>query len=228
MGAVLPGIWVYVQSSPARAACTSSHSNVEGANKANTSVFGNRANILINSITYSQLNTWIARSVFVWGGGLDSNGKFLNDVEVGWIGNTSGHTNPTLYFEWVDRGTDSHVRYSSDLTNDIGANHGFKVQDANGDKIWTAYYKSSTQAFDSSPVMNFNNGEAITNSERNNTCDTQYAHFNNLKTCNTHNPCSWSVYGNLQCFAITGTTDYKFYKISDSEHYVQNNVTTTC
>ena len=217
---MLPGV-LSLMTLRASAACTTSHSNVEGNNTGNTAVFGNRGDISINSgINYSGLSNSIHRSLFVRGSGTSSSGGFLNDVEVGWTANNGGHTNPQLYFEWVDRGTDTNVRFNRDLTSAIGTNPNFRVQDSNGDMIWSAFYGSESNNFDNTPVLNFSVGRAITNSERRNTCDSQFAHFNNLRACLIRNPCTWPTYSVLSCYAVTGTTNYNFAKISDAEHLV--------
>ena len=211
---------IYVLGGPApiaSAACEANHQNLEGNNTGNTNIFGNRGGIFVNSgIDYNDLHSSIHRSLFVWGGGLSSSGKFLNDVEVGWTAGQSSGTFPFSYTEWVNRGVDSGVHHELDLV--VGATYNFRVQDGDGNNLWT-FFQNSTD-LGQSALMNFNDGRAITNSERRNTCDSGYAHFTSLQTCNTHTPCSWLTYGVLACYS-DDMTGYLFDKIDNSQHFVR-------
>jgi hypothetical protein len=211
---------VFILAGPApvaSAACTSSHQNVEGQNTGNTSIFGNRGGVYVNAgIDYPGLNNSIHRSLFVWGGGLDSNGKFLNDVEVGWTAHQPSGVFPFSYTEWVNRGVDSGLRHELELAIDSTPN--LRVQDGDGNNLWT-FFQGSTD-LGQSALMNFNDGRAITNSERRNTCDSGYAHFTSLKTCNTRNSCTWLTYGVLACYS-DNMSGYLFDKIDNSQHFVR-------
>lgn len=190
---------------------------MEGQNTGNTNIFGNRGDIFVNSgFNYGDLNNSIHRSLFVWGGGLDSNGKFLNDVEVGWTANNGSHTLPVSYTEWVNRGVDSGIKFEVNLS--VGATYNFRVQDGDANNLWTFFQE--TTDLGQSTLMNFDDGRAITNSERRNTCDSGFAHFTLLKTCNTHNPCSWLTYGVLACYA-DDMSGHLFDKIDNSQHFVR-------
>ena len=199
------------QPPPALAACDPNvHQNVEGTNNGNLSVFGNRGGIFVNSgIDYPALNDSIHRSLFVFG---SSN----NWVEVGWTAKNGGHTFPISYTEWKNRGVDSGIKFEQSVA--VGATPNFRVQDGDGNNLWTFFVGSTDLG--QSALMNFNSGRAVTNSERRDTCDSGYAHFTSLKTCNTHNSCSWLTYGVLACYA-DNMPSYLFDKIDDSQHFVR-------
>jgi hypothetical protein len=204
---------------PALAACDDyPHHNIHGANPQQERR-GNRGGILINDIDYGELHASIHRSLFVVS---DS----YNMVEVGWTANNGSHSGPTVFREYVNRGSDSGPLYDSKALAH-GDYYNFRVQDGDNNTIFTYYVDSDD--IGQSGNMNFSRGTLLTNSERRNPCDTWYAHFKNLKQCNNANPCDWTAYSDLSCYFFPpGSDNYKFDEISVQEHYVRTGGGITC
>jgi len=181
-----------------------------------TQMYGNKADVLVNNVDFSALNAAIFRSLFVIG-------SAGNDVEVGWTAHNLNATNPTLYIEWVDHGTNHGPFYHGGLV--AGTTHNLKIQDANADGIYSAYI--DTAYFAQTGTMNFTQGRVEVNTERNNTCDTAYSHFTNLKDCRTPSPCTYNTYSNLQLWR-NDMADYYCNKIDDSQYFVQKGTATSC
>jgi len=173
---------------PAYADCGYHKANVMGYDQNNYTVYGNRAQIYVNkSSTIASLVGAIHRSLFVVG-------SVGNDVEVGWTANNGGYSNPVVYFEYINRGTDSGIRFYTGYQLDHDTNFNFYVQDANGDRVWSAYVDGETTNFDSSPTMDFSYGNPETNSEHRYKCDSLFTDMYNIHRCTTHGSCTWTNY----------------------------------
>ncbi|HEV2371852.1 MAG TPA: hypothetical protein VGS19_06755 [Streptosporangiaceae bacterium] len=190
----------------------STHQNVEGDdNGPGQTAYGNQGMIATNSQgTLNGTRAQVSRSLFIW----FSPG---NDVEVGWATGGAPMNQPALYAEWVDNGQDSLQQWAG--TIGAGANWHFEVENAHGIGIWRFYFDGATSPFNYSPTMRFNQGWALTNSERRNTCDTLWTHFYGLQdqTSLTH----WQPWAQLVCFADTAP-GWNMAQVSNSELYVQN------
>lgn len=204
---------------PATAACDNyPHHNIDGSNPS-VERRGNRGGLLINDFNYGSLNASIHRSLSVFS-------DIQNYVEVGWTANNGGHSGPTVYREYKNRGSDSGPLFNNkNLVK--GDYYNFRVQDGDGNTVFTYFVDSDD--IGQSADMNFSRGTLLTNSERRNPCDTWYAHFRNLKQCNNANPCDWTGYSSLSCYFVPSDNDgYKFDKIDAQEHYVRKSGGVTC
>ncbi|HEV2372741.1 MAG TPA: hypothetical protein VGS19_11280 [Streptosporangiaceae bacterium] len=188
------------------------HQNVEADdNGPGQTAYGNQAMIATNGQgTLNGTRAQVSRSLFIW----FSPG---NDVEVGWATGGSPMNEPTLYAEWVDNGQDSLQQWAG--TIGAGADWHFEVDNAHGIGIFRFHFDGATRPFNYSPTMRFNQGWALTNSERRNTCDTLWTHFSSLQdqTSLTH----WQPWAQLVCFADTAP-GWNMAEISNSELFVQN------
>ena len=212
-----------VGASPAAATCETTHQNIE-AYAQNNMHTGNRGGIFINNMNYGDLNDSIHRSLFIWS-------TSSNNMEIGWTAHNGGHSNPTPYKEWWIYGTDSGVKFIDKalLTNDT---YNFRVVLTDIVLDEYIFYIDSDQE-GVSPATSFYHGWNLTNSERRNTCDTWYAHFQNLKKCNLGGPngaCdAWDYWGDLQCYVMSsGHAGWYVDKISDHEHYVDQSSGQVC
>lgn len=99
-------------------------------------------------------------------------------------------------------------------TSEQSTTHSMKLQDENGDTVWTAYFDGAQQS--QTMDVNFTQGTMITNAERHNSSDVPTAHFSVLKVLSVR----------LYCDTDNG---FKFDKVSNTEHNVIASTTTnTC
>jgi hypothetical protein len=121
----------------------------------------------------NNLNSAIFRSIFV----LNS---FGNDVEVGWMANNEGFSDPTVYAEWLNRGADSLPQpFTLQVLNE-NSYQGFYVDNVGHIDIFRFYVGGLR--FDYSPTMIFNTGYTITNSEHYNQCDSLWTDMVRTRT----------------------------------------------
>lgn len=98
------------------------------------------------------------------------------------------------------------------------SNPRFKMDDSNQNQAWVFELNGNIVDVRN---HNFSFGSAFDLSEGDNSCDTLYAHFQNLRDCpRSCNGTDYAVYGNLICRWNTHS-DYHFQKISNAEHYVK-------
>lgn len=206
---------------PALAACTAHHTNVEGYDTAAIR-YGNSASIYVNtSSTVSSSVDSIFRSLFV------SNGSFDNDVEVGWTANNGGHSGPTVYSEWVNRGADSGPQFYTGYSLNYDTHYRFSVINVGHIDIFRFLVDGQSSPFNYSPTMNFNRGTVITNSEHHNTCDSMWTDMSGLEYFDSSGNYV-SGYGNLACYYNGSINDWLFNKISNTELKVDQGTGSSC
>jgi hypothetical protein len=211
MGAATVGGTIFASRTPALASCSSIHANVQ-AKDASSNHYGNRAHIYVNTSTViNNLRDALFRSLAV-------RGSLGNDVEVGWTANNGGHSGPTVFAEWVNRGADSGPKFYTGYSLSTNTDTTFIVENVGHIGIFRFYVDGQSSAFNFSPTMNFNSGLLITNSEHYNTCDSLWTHMYNINYFDANG--NWSSsYGNLQCRKNTSTGWY-LHKDSNSELHV--------
>lgn len=204
---------IFISSPPAAAACTAHHVNVEAYEKTATR-YGNRATVYVNtSATISSFNDSVFRSLFIAG-------SAGNDVEVGWTAHNGGHSGPTVYAEWVNRGTDSGPRFYTGYSLDTDSYYNFIVENVGHIGIFRFYVDGESSPFAYSPTMNFDTGVPLTNSEHYNSCDSLWTHWYNVNFFRSDG--TWSTaYNDLECLINTSSTWY-LHKISNSELLVNS------
>jgi hypothetical protein len=181
--------------------------------------YGSRAGIYVLNIDYATLNDTIARSVFI----THAQGE---DVEVGWTADSGGRTNPYLYLEYVNNGADSGFIFQTNIPqSDFGQFENIRSQDANADGVFTEYMGSTS--YGQTPQMGWSKGYPATNTERHNSCDPDFGHFQNIKKCTSTTPCGWVNYGKLECLR-NDTNTYDWVKVSSDEHTVSANGSGKC
>lgn len=198
----------------ATAACASSHQNVEGYDYT-APHYGNAGLVYVNnSSTLGSLRDSVHRSLF-------NIGSVGNDVEVGWTANNGGYSSPTVYAEWVNRGVDSGPQFYTGYSLNYNTNYTFKVQNIGHISIWRFYIDGQGSPFNYSPTMNFQQGTALTNSERRNTCDSMFTHMYNLQYYSALK--AFHPYSSLSEYACTATDGWKLNILSNTELYVDQN-----
>lgn len=203
------------------AACSTYRTNVDGTDAANVVEYGDQGYVYVNtSETLSGLNNTIYRSLFI----ISTAG---NDVEVGWAAGPdigSPMNKPTLYAEWVSDGTDSLPQFNGTINSNT--NYQFVVKNVGDVGIWRFVFSNDSSPFDYSPTMNFNTGQAVTNSEHHNNCDTMWAHFYNLE--DAPNTDSWTNYGDYECLSDNSINGWYFNRTSNNEGYVTQTPGVAC
>jgi hypothetical protein len=210
MAAAAVGGTILAPSAPALAACSFFHANVNGTDYGGAH-YGNKSHIYVNTNSViNGLQDAIFRSIFVVG----SSG---NDVEVGWTANNGGHSGPTVFAEWVNRGVDSGPKFYTGYSLSTDNNYRFFVENVGHVEIFRFLVDGESSPFKYSPTMNFNTGAMVTNSEHYNTCDSLYTHMYDLAYMVSNG--SWSSsYGNLQC--SYNNSSWYLHKNSNSELHV--------
>jgi len=95
--------------------------NVEGYD-AGSYHYGNKSYIYVNtSSVINGLSDSIFRSLFIAG-------SADNGVEVGWTANNGGHSGPTVYAEWVNRGVDSGPKFYTGYSLSTDTSYRFFVE----------------------------------------------------------------------------------------------------
>lgn len=151
-----------------------------------------------------------------------------NDVEVGWSAHANGHSGPTVYAEWINRGTDSYPQYyTSYHLNYDSYSYSFFVFNSGHQGIFRFKMSGDSSPFNYSPTMNFNQGMILTNSEHYNSCDTLYTEERNLNYFDSSG--NWHYgYGDLKCYDVTSINDWLFNKIDNTDLKVDQNSGVTC
>jgi hypothetical protein len=221
LGVATVGAVTTVSTSTASAAspCAANHVNVEGDDY-NAVHYGNLADIYVNTASViNNLNSSIFRSIFV----LNS---FGNDVEVGWMANDEGYSDPTVYAEWINRGADSSPQpFGLQVLNE-NSYSGFFVDNVGHVDIFRFYV--GDLRFNYSPTMTFNTGYTVTNSEHYNQCDSLWTEMNNLEY--QYADGTWSSsYNDLVCYSDDSVNAWLLNdEISNSEVQVDLTNGTTC
>ena len=224
-GCMLGGLTVVAtglgSSTPVLAACNSVHQNAEGYDNSYPR-YGNHGRIYVNtSATIGGLQAAIHRSLFVVGS------FWENDVEVGWTANNGSHSGPTVFSEWVNRGSDSGPRFYTGISLLYDTDYKFEVKNVGHVKIFRYVVDGESSPFDYSPTMNFNLGTIVTNSERRNTCDTMYTEMTSLGYIDSNGNLNFG-YGHLACFYNPPANGWKL-NIIDNQHIkVDANTGVTC
>jgi hypothetical protein len=197
---------------PAAYACGTAHENVEGYDYTDPH-YGNGGLQYVNtSSTLSTLHGPIFRSLFIWS---DSG----NDVEVGWTDDNGGHNSPVVYAEWVNRGVDSGPQFYTGYSLNYNTDYTFKVQNIGHQYIFRYYIDGQGTPFNYSPTMNFQQGYALSNSERHNNCgDSMWTHQYSLQYFSSSG--SWNNYSSLAEYYCNATNGWEFNRISNTEDYV--------
>lgn len=198
------------------ASCRTAHVNVEGYDIDQPKAYGNEGYVYINKqSTLNSIHNNIARSLFVLGPGASSSGTPYNDVEVGWTaGNGLFSNTPVVYAEWINRGVDSDFQLDRSFHLSTNRNYHFTVENVGGKDVWRFVVDNQSKPFNYSPKMSFNSGYVLTNSERNNSCDTLFASFSSLRYSSS--PKKWKPrYKDYGCYLDDASAWY-FHKISNS------------
>ncbi len=103
------------------------------------------------------------------------------------------------------------------ITESVGA-HQLKLQDQNGDTVWTPYLDGTAENAGFEMDVNFTQGIMLTNAERHNNNDTNQAHFWSLQAF-TVGSCCFANFDDLRLFCDTDGA-WKFDKVSNTEHNV--------
>jgi hypothetical protein len=219
LGAGTVGGTALAPATPAFASCSSFHTNVDGYDTSGN-YYGNKAFIYVNTNTViNGLQSAIFRNLFVVSGAGD-------DVEVGWTANNGGHSNPTVYAEWVNRGVDSGPQYYTGYSLSTDTDYRFFAENVGHIDIFRFYVDGESSPFNYSPTMNFNTGEVLTNSEHYNTCDSLYTHMYALGHMRSDG--SWHDYDNLACYYNNSGGNWLFEKNSNTELHVDQTTGSAC
>jgi hypothetical protein len=225
---VIPAVVLGTGVNAAQAGCEVVQHNVAGYDSGFNG-FGNRGDIFVNDIQYSDLDCYVVRSLFVLGPG-------PADVEAGWVGGPGdgfGSVAPQAYLEIVtSNGSDSGFRPGGPPVQK-GNYPNIKLTapgdaNTNGNYLWTAYRDGSS--FDHA-TMGFHYGMLVTNSERKDPSDTMFAEFRHLDNCagRSQGDCDWfGTYLHLQCYLVQSGGDYLFDKDSNQHHFVRQNSGNNC
>jgi hypothetical protein len=189
--------------------CVVQHTNVNGYDAGNKNVFGNKGYIYVNTAaTIDGLTSWIARSFFVYR-------NKRNWVEVGWIAIPGmQYSSPTVYADWMNRGTFSKVQFYTGYTLNENGDYRFREENVGDQDIWRFVVDGQSSPFNYSPTMDFNYGTALTNSEHNENCDSLYTDMYDLSDATS--PSYWAPWANPTCWNDTATGWY-LHEISDTE-----------
>jgi hypothetical protein len=154
--------------------------------------------------------------------GYISNTRF---VEYGWnVGYDCQHfyhTTPVTFVAWET----ANIGFHCVTISEQSTTHSLKLQDENGDTVWTAYFDGAQQS--QTMDVNFTQGTMITNAERHNSSDVATAHFSVLKVLSVGS-CCYASMDDLRLYCDTDN-GFKFDKVSNTEHNVIASTTTnTC
>jgi hypothetical protein len=183
--------------------------------------YGNAATIYVS--TQSTVNSFKdadVRSIAVVGV------SSLDDVEIGWGSDPiNGLRHPFVFTAHQVNGVQNPpYNYYGGFSLSYDNDYRFKVQDSNQDGYFDYYVgdPGNTSLFRTSPKMVFVKGLVVTNSEHYNSCDSLWAHMNNLSYFNISN--NWvNSYDYLWEYLCTSQNSWLFNKISNNEHYVGEN-----
>lgn len=218
MGAVVAtSLIAAISPAPALASCVDYHTNMDGYD-ATAFRFGTGGEIYVNTEgTLDNLQSADYRSFFVFHDNIDF-------AEVGWGANAYGHSSPTAYIYWDNNGAhppNNQPEFYKTLT--YNTDWHFKVQDTYGDETFYVYLDDENTPFNQTPTMGFYKGDAVTNSEHYNSCDSLWTHMWDLSYFNEYH--NWvSSFGDLEkwtCNDYNG--NWLFNKISNSELYIDSN-----
>lgn len=209
LGAATVAGTIFVSAAPASASCTSAHQNVQAID--NGTHYGNGGHIYVNTSTViNSLHDSLYRSLMLWYDG-------SNSVEIGWgagPNNITGHSNPTVFAFWINRGTPGQRAYKSLSEN---TNYLFRVENVGHIEIFRFYLDGESSPFAYSPTMKFDTAWPAPNSEHYNTCDSLWTHMYGLSYFTGSG--SWSSsYNDLECWY--NTSKWYLYKNSNSELHV--------
>jgi len=212
LGAATVGGTTFLSPAPTSASCSTQHQNVVAQDSSGFH-YGNKGQVYVNdSSVINNLHDALYRSLFIF---IDNR----NWVEVGWgagPNNITGQAYPTVYAYWVNGGSPGQFSYKFVQE---GTNDNFRVEN-NGDiGIWAYYFDGESPPFTYSPIMTFNKGLPLANSEHYNTCDSLWTHMYGLNYRNVLGDWS-SSYGDLECNENTASPDWFLYKNSNSEMHV--------
>ena len=221
LGAAIVGGSAMGAAAPAFASCTSDHSWVQGKDQNNSTAYGNKGYIYVNtSSIINNLQDAIARSFFV----IMPSGY---NVEVGWAANENGYKGPIVYAEWAIDGSTQAPVYDPN-SNGRGlatdSNYRFRVDNAGNVGIWRFIFDGDSSPFTYSPTMPSNYGAPYVQSEHFNSCDSLYTHQYDLSYSE---PSYWvSGYDNLVC-TLNDSPDWYFHKNSNSD-WDSSQTSSTC
>lgn len=197
----------------ASASCATNHVAVNGYDENNSSAFGNKGYIYVNtSSVIDGLQDAISRSLFLYG-------PAGYNVEVGWAANENGYRNPTVYAEWEINGTTEPPYYDPNSNGQnlaTDSNHRFRVENVGNNGIFRFIFDGDPSPFAYGPTLPFQYGTPHGQSEHYNQCDSLYTHMYDLSYAINETPDWSSSYNDLECYGDTSTTWY-FHKNSDSD-----------
>lgn len=156
--------------------------------------------MLVNSFAEAQTESWRAVAI-----AQDAN----SFVEVGWITREDQGPYQAHPFRLAVTRGNRNYRPKWDVNLRLAQMHEFKVHDSNDDGDWSFAYDGIAMGDMSASA---DQGESITESERNCTSDSLFAEFRNLSKCAPDQGCGWSAYGGLRQYIDTanGSNPYDF------------------
>lgn len=213
LGAATAAGTAFISAAPALAdTCSQAHANVEGGRL--SFQYGVNGEVYVNTEpTVNAYNYGFVRSLAV----IPDSSDF---VEVGWSAHIAGTTSPQVFAEW-ENGYGNYGSKNYKLVN-YGTDYGFTIDNVGHVEIFRFYFDTETSPFQYSPTMAFDTGQPIGNSERNNWCQSMWAHMYNLS--NQGSDGSWGTwYGWAWCYNTSARNPYYVHKDSDSELHITNN-----
>jgi hypothetical protein len=121
-----------------------------------------------------------------------------------------------VFAEWDNNGTINDKQYKL-LKYDMS--YGFAVDNVGHIKIFRFFFNGESSPFKYSPTMTFNTGQPIGNSERNNWCQSLWAHMYNLSDQTSDG--SWETWDNWNwCLNSSARNKHYIHKDSATELHV--------
>ncbi len=121
-----------------------------------------------------------------------------------------------MFAEWDNNGIINDKQYK---LLSYSTDYRFTSDNVGHVEIFRFYFNGESSPFAYSPKMLFDTGQPIGNSERNNWCQSMWAHMHNLSDQKSDG--TWETWDNWAwCFNNTARNPYYIHKDSDTELHV--------